>query len=478
MNSIISDELQYATKVNNHSTIGYRQITPQNSTSITTNVVSSTGPSEVLISPSVLNFAQSRLHFTLTVPALATKKHFVHANLLRTISRITVYDSSSNAILCDISNFDNYSSVMSPLCTKFDEFLNKSSDILETLSSTQAAASLYPLEDIGRFKHLDIVSSEASGNPLGTYIGGTGTSDLRNMNTINPLFSQRVFYKNTAAVNTASVLDITIPLKAFKNTILSVDKQLYFPGNVVVQIYWAPNDSYVFGATADTDPVSGATSLSSPVNITNIRLDLAVEQNLNIISQVINTVKTEGLTFNIPYPSVVRTNITSQSIHNYSLQLTRAYGNKILAIVNAPFNAGFANSDFTNANTLSTCSDHSVGSITQYNTFLNNVAIKSPAGFTISQGQDYFGNRVYLKDSVIQSLPEYRLQNYCLIDSFFGEKSFTDLDPSMVDGLDVGSTNSTYTVSANMSQLASYNWITIIIGQKQLTINSMGSSIA
>ena len=81
MNSIISDELQYATKVNNHSTIGYRQITPQNSTSITTNVVSSTGPSEVLISPSVLNFAQSRLHFTLTVPTLSTKYHFVHGNL-------------------------------------------------------------------------------------------------------------------------------------------------------------------------------------------------------------------------------------------------------------------------------------------------------------------------------------------------------------------------------------------------------------
>lgn len=476
MNSIISDELQYATKINNHSTIGYRQITPQNSTSITTNVVSSTGPSEVLISPSVLNFAQSRLHFTLTVPTLTSKYHFVHGNLLRTISRITVYDSSSNAILCDVSNFDNYSSVMSPLCTKLDEFLNKSSDITEILKGTVADASVYPLEDISRFKHLDIVSSEASGNPLGTYTGGTGDTTLRNMNAINPLFSQRVFYKNTTSGT--SVLDVTIPLKSFKNTILSVDKQLYFPGNVVVQIYWAPNDSYVFGATAATDPVAGAASLSSPVNITNIRLDLAVEQNLNIISQVINTVKTEGLTFNIPYPSVVRTNITSQSIHNYSLQLTRAYGNKILAIINAPFNAGFSNSDFTGANTLSTCSDHSVGSITQYNTFLNNVAIKSPAGFTISQGQDYFGNRVYLKDSVIQSLPEYRLQNYCLIDSFFGEKSFTDLDPSMVDGLDVGSTNSTYTVSANMSQLASYNWITIIIGQKQLTINSMGSSIA
>lgn len=476
MNSIISDELQYATKVNNHSTIGYRQITPQNSTSITTNVVSSTGPSEVLISPSVLNFAQSRLHFTLTVPTLSTKYHFVHGNLLRTISRITVYDSSSNAILCDVSNFDNYSSVMSPLCTKLDEFLNKNSDITESLKGTVADASVYPLEDISRFKHLDVDTNEASGNPLGTYTGGTGDTTLRNMNTINPLFSQRVFYKNTTSGT--SVLDVTIPLKAFKNTILSVDKQLYFPGNVVVQIFWAPNDSYVFGATAATSPVAGAASLSSPVNITNIRLDLAVEQNLNIISQVINTVKTEGLTFNIPYPSVVRTNITSQSIHNYSLQLTRAYGNKILAIINAPFNAGFSNSDFTGANTLSTCSDHSVGSITQYNTFLNNVAIKSPAGFTIAQGQDYFGNRVYLKDSVIQSLPEYRLQNYCLIDSFFGEKSFTDLDPSMVDGLDVGSTNSTYTVSANMSQLASYNWITIIIGQKQLTINSMGSSIA
>lgn len=477
MTSVISDELSYGTKINNHSTLGYRQVSPQNSSNITTNIVSSTGPTEFLISPSVFSFAHSRLHFTLSVPALASKFHFVHGNLLQTISRITVYDSSSNAILCDVSNFNNYSSVINPLSTKLEDFLNKTSDIGETLYSTVSDASLYPLEDIGRFKHLDIASSEAGGNPLGTYIGGTGTSVLRNMNTINPILSQRVFYKNTSSA-TASVLDVTIPLSSFKQTILSTDKQIYFPGNVVVQIYWAPNDAYVFGATAATDPVAGAASLSSPVNITNIRLDLAVEQNLNIISQVINMVKSEGLTFNIPYPSVVRTNITSQSIHNYSLQLTRAYGNKILAIINAPFNAGFSNSDFTGANTLSTCADHSVGVITQYNSFLNNVAIKSPSGFTISQGQDYFGNRTYLKDSVIQSLPEYRLQNYCLIDSFFGEKSFTELDPSMVDGLDVGTTNSTYNLTANMSSLASYNWITIIIGQKQLTINSMGSSVA
>ena len=461
MTSVISDELSYGTKINNHSTLGYRQVSPQNSTSITTNITSSVGPTEFLISPSVMNFAQSRLHFTLTVPAQASVQHIVHGNLLESISRITVYDSSSNAILCDVSNFNNYSSIMSPLATKFEDFINKTSSNVETLSNTVTGAGLYPFEDIARFKHLDIDTNEASGNPLGD--GATF------MNVYNPLFSQRNFYKNTAAVNTASCLDVTIPLSCFKQTILSTDKQLYFPGNLVVQIYWASCDSYAFAATLSTAPQTGAVSLTTAINITNIRLDLAVEQNLNIISQVINMVKSEGITMNIPYPSVVRTNITSQSIHSYSLQLTRAYGNKILAIVNSPLYGESA---------INLIGQHSVGLITQYNTFLNNVAVKSPSGFTVSQGQDYFGNRTYLKNSVIQSLPEYRLQNYCLIDSFFGEKSFTELDPSMVDGLDVGTTNSTYNLTANMSGSASYNWITIIIGQKQLTINSMGSSVA
>jgi len=464
--SVISDELSFGTKINNHSTLGYRQVSPQNSSNITTNITSSVGPTEFLISPSVMNFAQSRLHFTLTLAALSAKANYVHGNLLDAISRITVYDSSSNAILCDVSNFNNYSSVMNPLSTKFEDFVNKTSSNVESLSNDLATASLYPFEDIGRFKHLDIPTGtlEAGGN-----VNGSGTS----LNVLNPLFTQRHFYRNTT-VNQITYLDVSIPLSCFKQTILATNKQLYFPGNVVVQIYWASCDSYAFAAdgadatipTPQTNPVS----LATPINITNIRLDLAVEQNLNVISQIINMVKSgEGLTMNIPYPSVVRTNITSQSIHSYSLQLTRAYGNKILAIINSPFYAGSA---------VNLIGDHVVGGITQYNSFLNNVAIKSPSGFTISQGQDYFGNRTYLKDSVIQSLPEYRLQHYCLIDSFFGEKSFTDLDASMVDGLDVGTTNSTYNLTANLSSSLSYNWITIIIGQKQLTINSMGSSVA
>jgi hypothetical protein len=407
-----------------------------------------------------MNFAQSRLHFTLTLAALASKMNIVHANLLETISRITVYDSNSNAILADVSNFNSYSSIMNPLGTKFEDFVFKTSDSGETLKTSTTDAGIYPFEDIGRFKHLDIAASEAGGNSL-----GDGTTLL---NAINPLFSQRNFYKGSV-VNTASVLDVSIPLSCFKQTILSVDKQLYFPGNIVVQIYWAPNDAYAFVATDSASPQTGAASLSTAINITNIRLDLAVEQNLNIINQVVNMVKSEGLTMNIPYPSVVRTNITSQSVHSYSLQLTRAYGNKILAIINSPLYGG---SD------INLIGGRQVGNITQYNSFLNNVAIKSPAGFTVAQGQDFFGNRTYLKGSVIQSVPEYRVQNYCLIDSWFGEKSFTDLDASQVDGLDVGSTNSTYNLQATMSASSSYNWITIIIGQKQLTVNSMGSSVA
>jgi hypothetical protein len=458
-NAVISNELSYGTKINNHTSLGYRQVSPQNSTSITTSIVSSTGPTEFLISPSVMNFAQSRLHFTLTLAGLASKVNFVHANLLETISRITVYDSNSNAILADVSNFNSYSSIMNPLGTKFEDFVFKTSDSGEILKTSTTDAGIYPFEDIGRYKHLDVASDEAASNLL-----GDGTS----INAINPLFSQRNFYRGNV-VNTASVLDVTIPLSAFKQTILSVDKQLYFPGNIVVQIYWAPNDAYAFASDAGTTPQTNPVSLSTAINITNIRLDLAVEQNLNIINQVVNMVKSEGLTMNIPYPSVVRTNITSQSVHSYSLQLTRAYGNKILAIVNTPLYGGSA---------INLIGGRQVGNITQYNSFLNNVAIKSPAGFTVAQGQDFFGNKTYLKGSVIQSAPEYRLQNYCLIDSWFGEKSFTDLDASQVDGLDVGSTNSTYNLQANMSASSSYNWITIIIGQKQLTVNSMGSSVA
>jgi hypothetical protein len=123
---------------------------------------------------------------------------------------------------------------------------------------------------------------------------------------------------------------------------------------------------------------------------------------------------------------------------------------------------------------------HNRGQISTYNTFLNNVAVKSQGGFNAQASQDFIiGNREYLEGSVIQTLGEYVEGEWLHIDSFFGEKPLKDIDQHEVDGLDIGTQSSTWQIQATMvaGQTPAYNWTTIIVGQKQLSISNQGSMV-
>ena len=175
-----------------------------------------------------------------------------------------------------------------------------------------------------------------------------------------------------------------------------------------------------------------------------------------------------GINLPIAYPTVTTfSSSDNATAHSYQLSLTRGYGQRILALLTAPFSRG----------TVSENNVHKRGALTQYNTFLNNVAQKSQAGFLIASSQDYMvANREYLEDSVIQTLGEYIAGEWVHIDSYFGERPIKDVDQHQIDGLDVGAQSSTWQIQAT-STAASYNWCTIIVGQKVLTISNQGSMV-
>jgi hypothetical protein len=461
MSEKISSELDYSPVVSNHSTVLYRTVAPQGANSLASNVTSSVGPTEFIIPPSCFNLAKSRLNFTIQLAAGgADLTNVINANTLTTISRITLYDSATNALWCDISNVNQYASLLVPACTDFKEYSTKAFRSTTPVTAANAAdaitaARLVTVEDISKVNKTTNL-----------------TGDNGDLWPENPYFSRRQFYLGGTAGNAINALDISIPLSAFKMSVLSSDKVMYCPSNLVLQVYWAPNNNYAFKCTA-ADPVApdtGDVSLTTAINISNISLTLANEGNLAIVSQIINKVMASGISLPIAYPtSTVYSSSDNATAHSYQLSLTRGYGNRILAIVTAPF-------------TRSTVAKNNLherlaGDTSQYNTFLNNVAIKSQAGFSIASSQDYFvANREYLEGSVIQSLGEYVLGEWVHIDGFFGEKPIKDVDQHEIDGLDVGAQSSTWQIQATTAA-ASYNWATIIIGQKQLSISNQGSMV-
>lgn len=458
MSEKISPELDYSPVVSNHSTAVFRNIAPQGANNQTIGTAP-IGPSELIIPPSCFRFDKSRLNFTLTIPGTASRNTVVNANLLTALSRITLYDSATNALWCDISNVNQYASLIVPAATDYQHYATKSYSST-TPAATLAAGRAATVEDISKSN----VAAAAANNVTGAFTS---------MSNQNPFFSRRQFYistNNATAANNDVYLEVSIPLSAFKLSVLASEKLMYCPSNLVLQVYFAPINNFAFVVTdAATDFTTGLAAVGTTVTITNISLSLCNEGNLAIVSQVINKVMTSGISLPIAYPTVTRQVIASSSAHSYQLSLTRGYGQRILALV-----TGF----FSNVNTTSQANQHARGNLTTYNTFLNNVAIKSQSGFDARLSQDFIiANREYLEDSVIQTLGEYVVGEWVHIDSFFGEKPIKDVDQHVVDGLDVGAQSSTWQVQANMSADIAYNWNTIIVGQKVLSISNQGSMV-
>jgi hypothetical protein len=453
MSESISPELNYSPVVNNHSTVIFRKVTPQGASTVALSTSSSVGPTEIIIAPSVFNPSKSRLNFQLQLPAPATTVNaaWINANALSALSRVVVYDSASNSVLLDASNFEKYAALVVPASTSFREFSTKAATNVGTgvLASTSANSQLNPFEDIGKCNSLVNVTSD---NTALASTSGTNAYMGRKQNFVG-------------ADITAVFVDFSIPFSAFKHTFLSVNKNVYSPSNLVLQLYWNSLDNFVWNAKSITDPTTTVTSAASG-NINNIALQLANEGNLAIVSQVINKVMTSGITLPFAYPTVTRQAISASSAHSYQLQLTKGYGQRILAVISAHFNT---------AATINLRNEHERDTLTTYNTFLNNVALKYPNGFNCLAGEDYYyGNREYMEDSAIQTIGEYIKAEWFHCDSFFGEKPLHSLDQTQIDGLDVGTQSSTWSIQANLSTSTAYTWITAIIGQKVASFTSSG----
>lgn len=446
---IVSTELDYTPKTFNHSQIVTRNVAPQGSSSLTTSVTSTTGPTTFIIpGATCFNLAKSRLNFSLLVPADGAKCNFVNGNLLTAISRITLYDSATNALWCDISNVNSYASMVVPAGTSFTEYATKS--WLQTVNQTVANARTNTVEDIAKSN----VSSE------------NDSGDNADIGVQNPFFSRRQWY--IGAATQAVALDVSIPLSAFKMSILSSDKLMFVPSNLNLDIYWSANNSYAHIATAVTSPSVGQASLAAPIDLSNISLGLAAESNPIIVNDMTTRVMSSGMQLPFAYPSMTRQALASASAHSYQLSVTKGYGSRILAFITCPFSAS-ANPNLANV--------HNRGNITTYNTFLQNIAIKSQAGFDATKSQDFYGNRDYLEGSVIQTIGEYRLAEWIHVDSYFGERPLHEVDQHVIDGLDLKDTPTTWSIQVNLSADTALNYSTLIVGQKILSLSSQGSMV-
>jgi len=449
--SDIDYSLDYSVKDHTHSTLHFRNVAPQSSGDVALSAASTSGPTTFIISSSVFNPAKSRLNFEIALPAgTATEINFVQSNLLKTISRITIYDQNTSAILADINNCGNTYSMLNPIATKYDKFVHKSQPLLPGVSA--ATARVIPYEDMGKVL--------AAGN----YLGAVDTGAQ------NPFFQLRNAITGTAG--SATVLQCSIPFSAFKHSFFDLDKMVYSPSNLQIDVYWSGFSTFAWLGTSATNLTTNAAAVASAtLTGSQLLVQLCTEGNVQLASQVIQRVMSSGLTMPIGYVSSARFNIGASTSQSWTIPLTGAYGRSILYTAFAPFNA---------TETLATANNHSRNGTTagttvlsQYNTFINGIPILAPGGFDIAaRGDDYIvANKQYLEGSTIQNVYDFAY-NWVHVDNYARTK-ICELDPTQSDGLDVLSQQANYQFQGTTTSTA-LNWYLAIVGQKMLQVSSQG----
>lgn len=446
VSEIFSSELDYSQKLLNTSTPIYREVFTMNSTTISLSSVANLGPNTFLLPSSVMNLAKSRLNFKLTIPAGATGT-YLHVNntALAPISRMTLYDSSTSALLFDCNNFQEMMSITNLAGTNIESFLTK--------SALYDVTANIPVEDNQKCNALPAFS------PSGV-----------NLSARTPSLAPLTFI--SGAQDAPVVINYSVPLSAIKCSIFSLDKLIYTPSTLGLDIYWANTNSYITTSTDASNPATGAavyTPLAGTATITDLTLSLCNESNLAIVSSLISRVMGQGLILgSVGYPTVLKQSISSSSSHNFQQSLTRSYGAKIKAIIAAPFSTTGLQ------NTLA----HEKLTLTSLQTLINNVPLLQPTPFT-----DYetytIANKQHVEGSAIQDYSLYNA-NFFNMDAFLGKRPLWvyDKEQTMIGGLDVSSQNSVWQLQANYSGNVAKNWIACILGSKVYSFSNQGVIVA
>ena len=461
MSEIVDSSLDYSVYNYNHSTLHFRNVAPQSAGNVTLSAASVVGPTQFVISSSVFNPAKSRLTFDVEMSQTdATDYGFIQGNTLSFINRIVCYDMNTSAIFADINNVGEIYNMLSPATNKAEILRHKAGYTTLAAGTTTAAvltaAQLKPYEDLKKC---------AANNYNGASTDIAGDMD----------FFQNQLLIPSVSAGTYVAARISIPLSSFKHSFFDVDKMIYNPSNIAIDIYWEGFSKAGFSGEAATTPALNPAALASAVvRGPSIQLQLCTEGNVNVASQIIQKVMSSGLSLPIGYISGIKQTAagTSQSL---TLPLTAAYGKKILYVATAFFYGG------ASVNLLKNHSKYLDGSTTNelstYNTFINGVPILAPAGFNAKLGEDYIiANKQYLEGSCIQSLTDHAYQ-WIHVDNFARTK-LCELDPANVDGLDVLSQQANWQVQYTFVASTTYNHYIAVVGQKTMSITSQGAVVA
>lgn len=432
---------------------GINQDSGGNTVSATT-----TGGAESIftIPTSVVNLSRSYISFTVTAPASAVGKiAWFFTNVASFWRQVQVYPDGG-PYLCDLNYADNYTNIVWPQSSKMEEFLN-----YELYTTQDTAAEGLTKSGPGRI--LRPSNTLASDNYR--HDGATGATSN---------YTEMQYFANRQNAATITSFMVRLPLSAFKNTILELDKDLYFGRNLKLRFVWNAGTKIAFTSTDASNPTTGTAALAVDIAITNLQLYLAKESNVTISKQIIDIFNKEGMEVLTPYVWGSKLNVGTSESQTINARFSQPHGLRLKKIIYSAYN---------NTETSSTSYDHTNGSadlvtsgakISSFYTTLDGNRLQD-FNVNCAQFEDWLLMQNKLRGSLIQNARVYNY-NWFWEDDFSFEASQVK-DPSLdqnniVSGLDLSQERAWSIIET--TQNAAYNHYVFGITERLIKLHKDG----
>jgi hypothetical protein len=451
--------IDFSTKLHLGPSYRYNKLIPTSGSQTFSLQQSSTVNTQFELSSNCYNLSKSKLVFDIKLDGQANLFNVIHADPLAMFDRIQLY-TRSGIQLVDLNSANNFSKMVSPYVTKFDELQQRSNGGMKVNTTTglyiscatQAEALLCPIQGLQT-----------------SVIAVVGNTDIDNSNQRPdgnsaevPINEMRYLYAGISSATAglgALCLSYQLNLGIIYDTLLSVNKDLYWDTNLILSLTFAPYSKFAFTTNSLTLGSTPTIANVTAITVNNTSLFLALETNQDIISQLRNKVQTTGLTLQIPYVYTQKYASSSSSSASLFQRFNSGMGQRLVRFYYSAFHTtesgltAFDNSNIT-------------PKITDIYTSLNNQRLQEYP-LVLAKSEDYMFNEQLFRESCIISVNMYKY-NWIHCDNF-GNNILTKSDLTEPQGISLNE-EKTFTVFVNQAA-AAYNHYLFTVVQRELIIH-------
>jgi len=341
-------------------------------------------PSEQLLTfnlpaQNVFNLSKSSISFDYLQASNGGGNHSVNFVDAVPFSKIRLI-GPNETLLCELNSADVYSKVVSKACTPLEEYLQRHPCRAEASVGTSVSSNSYQ-------QPANIVFSTAAAG-YGRYsryvfdnASNPGASNLGD-NIDSGCFSNSAEQASVLSATASAIgMRCIVPLKRFVDTYFACNINSFFGDTARIEIYINPQNRVNY-LVDNVDLVTNNANSAGACTLSNIVLNLAIEQNADNNEAIRHKFNNGGLQVLIPYPVAQTTNLGNGTIASISQTLTPGHGLNWLRSYTTIVNTGDANAMARNTDNVNA---HKVSTIQS----MIGVHQLQDRPINCSQGQDY-----------------------------------------------------------------------------------------